>query len=106
MTLPGIFIHQCIMYAKENERLGRNASFHMYNTRNKNDLNIPYHRLKRTQQPVNYDSIVLYNKLPYHLKESTTNQLNIALKKILINNTFYSVQEFLDFSFSENKSAH
>lgn len=100
LTLPGIFIHKCIMHVKENSLLPRNSNYHEYNTRNKNNLSIPYHRLTRTQQPVNYTSVILYNKLPNQLKILTTNKLNIFLKELLIENTFYSIQDFLDFDFN------
>lgn len=98
MTLYGIFIYQCVLFIKQNNNL-THSSFHNYNTRNKNNPTIPYHRLSKTQQPLNHLAIKLFNKLPDYVKELPVNNLKRYLKQFLIEHPFYTIAEFFNHDF-------
>ncbi len=69
---------------------------HIYNTRFRNQLQFPIHRLKLFENIPHYMGLKLYNKLPSRLKELNLNQFKIVVKKLLIRKEYYHVNEFLD----------
>ncbi len=73
-----------------------NCNVHSYNTRRKMDVHVVRRRLKLSQKCISYSGGLYYNKLPDGLKVLTLNAFKIQLKKLLLNNPFYSFQEFFD----------
>lgn len=67
---------------------------HPYNTRNKNEV-IPAHRLKFFEKKPTYVGHKFLAFIPEHIKkESNFNKFKKILKDYLVNQAFYSVQEF------------
>jgi hypothetical protein len=73
---------------------------HGLHTRSKNHIFIPVANLTSVQKGITYSGIKIYNSLP----SSTLNHQNDRKKfknelyTYLLNNSFYSVREFLEFS--------
>lgn len=100
MTLPCIFIYNCLIFVKtDHHSFARNSEFHTYDTRNKNNLLIPHHRVTQTQQPINYLAIKLFNKLPNEIKSLPFSKFKTTIKVILVKYAFYSVREYENFKF-------
>ena len=100
LTLPCEYILSCILHANTHKHtLSRNSDYHDYSTRGRNDIRPQHCRLTRSQRSPLYMSITFFNKLPPNTRNLTNSVLKARLKKFLLKNSFYSVQEFLDCSF-------
>jgi len=75
-----------------------NIELHKINTRQKFDLHVPSVNLTNVQKDVHYSGITLFNSLPLGIKKvaHNTNKFKHELKKFLIKNSFYSVEEYID----------
>jgi len=62
------------------------------------DLHVPSANLTKIQKRVYYSGITLFNSLPLGIKKvaHNTNKFKNELKKFLIKNSFYSVEEYID----------
>lgn len=97
LTLPSVYILNCVKYVHCNpSEFPKNCDTHSINTRAKEAFKIPYHRLVKTQQGVDYWGVKLYNSLPTEIKKLPPKKFLSTLKQELIKHSFYSVQEFLD----------
>ena len=82
-----------------NEFLCNNYN-HDYETRKKNELLIPVHTLSVFERSPRYMGIKLYNKLPQKIKElNNITTFKNEVKKLLINNVYYEVKEYLETQF-------
>jgi hypothetical protein len=72
--------------------------FHSINTHHKLDLHVPLVNLSKVQKGVYYSGIKLFNSLPLSVTQVAhdLNKFKHKLKKFLILNSFYSVEEYLD----------
>ena len=72
---------------------------HGLHTRSKNQLFIPIANLTSVQKGITYPDIKIYNSLPSNILNLTNyrKQFKNELDKNLLNNSFYSVKEFLEF---------
>lgn len=96
LTMPCLHIYKCICFVRDNIHLFSNNDIHYHNTRNKSQLRIPQHRLTVFQQGAYYTCVSFYNKLPPAIKNlSSTNSFKHSLKSFLIENSFYSCNEYL-----------
>lgn len=69
---------------------------HEYNTRG-NDIRLPLPRLELYRLSPKYQGIRLYNLLPVEVKSmENIGQFKRALKNILTENVFYTVQEYVE----------
>jgi hypothetical protein len=98
LTAPNLYIYSLIMFIYNN--LGSftlNSSIHIFNTRSKNQLHLPTVNLSSIQKGVTYTSLRIFNALPSNLLQLQTNKFSFksALRKYLLANAFYSVDEFL-----------
>ena len=68
-------------------------------TRIKNQHFIPIANLTSVQKGITYPDIKIYNSLPSNILNLTNDrkQFKNELDKNLLNNSFYSVKEFLEF---------
>ena len=75
-----------------------NNSVHDINIRDKQKLYKPTVRLSAYQKSVYYNSIKVYNKLPNTLAELVSSKASFIkqLKRHLIDNPFYSLDEYLE----------
>jgi hypothetical protein len=73
---------------------------HGLHTRSKSKLFIPIANLTSVQKRITYPDIKIYNSLPSTVLNPTNDrkQYKNELDRYLLNNSFYSVKEFLEFS--------
>lgn len=65
------------------------------NDRNLNKLHVPLTKLKLVSSSPHFMAIKIYNKLPNSIKSiENANLFNNKLKMYLVNNCFYSLDEF------------
>jgi hypothetical protein len=66
----------------------------------KKDLHIPLVSLTKVQKGVYYSSVTLFNSLPPNIKQvaHNINKFKHKLRKFLIANSFYSVDEYFDWN--------
>ena len=72
---------------------------HDYQTRQRHQLDGLRHRLKRTQDTFPGKGVTLYNKLPKWITELSEVRFRVCVKRLLIENTFYSIEEYITHSF-------
>jgi len=76
-----------------------NAELYTINTRNSYNLHHPLPHLTKFQKGVHCAGIKLFNHLPTFIK-NTINDTKVfkkTLKKFLMVNSFYSIEEFINF---------
>ena len=71
------------------------SDFHVYDTRNRECLNIPYFRLTKCQNGPNFLAIKYFNALPVNVKNLPLPTFKKRIKDFLISEAFYSCEEFL-----------
>ena len=98
LTVPGLYILSCLKYVHSHkEKFTHNFDNHQYNTRNREQLQIPHHRLNISQQGVDYWGSKLYNKIPArNKKDENFNVFSSRVKQLLTTEVFYSITEFLE----------
>jgi hypothetical protein len=76
-----------------------NADLYSIKTRNSYNLYLPLPHLTKYQKGVYYAGIWLFNHLPTSIKNTAneTKVLKKTLKRFLRDNSFYSVDEFINF---------
>jgi len=76
-----------------------NADLYSIKTRNSHNLHLPLPHLTKYQKGVNYAGVWLFNHLPTSIKKTAneTKAFKKTLKKFLMDNSFYSVDEFINF---------
>jgi len=98
LTLASHYIFCLMRFLSSNLEIYKcNTSIHNLNTRHKLKLHVPAVRLTIYQKSVYCNSTHIYNNLPDDLAQlvSSRKHFLIQLKKYLINNPFYSVEEFI-----------
>ena len=85
--------------AKNRQLFTSNDSIHNIDTRHKLDLHVPSVKLTKVQKGVYYSGTILFNALPIHIKMVAYNikKLKQELKRFLLEKSFYSVKEYLDY---------
>jgi hypothetical protein len=87
------------MFVVKNRSLFKLISdIHGFRTRYDNDFHLPSAKLKLFQNGVLYSGIKTYNHLPKTIKELShdVKQFSLALKRFIISNPFYSLEEYFD----------
>ena len=101
MTVPALFIYQCLLYIKENfnlyEALG---SSHNYSTRNRDSLGLFRCNYRGTQKSFYYVSLKFYNALPLYIKLLPFLKFKKTINKLLTNNCIYDVDEYFEIDFN------
>lgn len=101
LTFPSIYILQSLLLIKKaSSNLLTNQDFHTYNTRFKHNLRPSRLRLKSSRNCTTYYGLHFFNTLPSNIRNLDFPKFKSAVKKILIDNAFYSTAEFLKFKFS------
>uniref|UniRef100_A0A1B6LG28 Reverse transcriptase domain-containing protein n=2 Tax=Graphocephala atropunctata TaxID=36148 RepID=A0A1B6LG28_9HEMI len=96
LTLPCLYIMQCLLYLRNNEdRTVLRNEIHSYNTRNSHLINLPPHRLSKSEKNPLYIASRFMNKLPVKMKILKDCSFKLKLHNFLLNNAFYSISEFL-----------
>lgn len=98
--MPSEYILTVAKIIHENKlKLKKNNETHEYNTRHKEDLKLPFHRLTTTQKYSDLWGVKVYNRLPDKMKNLPTRPFSNKLKSVLLRNAFYSMNEFLNYTF-------
>ena len=93
------YIYSILLFITKNkDQFSLNSHIHAINTRHKNNLYVPAANLTLYQKGVYYSGIKIFNHLPTTIKNlsSDRNKFQIALKKFLLNNSFYSLEEYFN----------
>lgn len=102
LTTPCVYILECLTYIRNNcDNYNVNRDYHSYSTRINNDFRINYLRLCKSRDSVNYYAPMCYNVLPERVRDLPPISFKRVMKTYLISKCFYSVQEFLNNSFSD-----
>lgn len=97
LTLPCLYISQLIMYIRSNEhQFLRNNDIHPHGTRNNHLIYHPFSRLNIGKNFPTYIGIKCYNKIDFFETNDSINACKYKLNRFLIENAFYSVDEFLN----------
>jgi hypothetical protein len=85
--------------AKNRQIFTSNQRIHNIGTRRKLDLHVLSVKLTKIQKGVYYSGTILFNALPIHIKQVAHNikKLKQELKRFLLEKSFYSVKEYLDY---------
>jgi len=98
LTFPCIYIFETLMFFKKNQNLFQNTrtGYVTNSLRPRNSLPIPRHFTDFFERNTKYACIKLYNSLPTFLKDiSSVTKFRSKLKQYLIDNEFYSVQDYV-----------
>lgn len=101
LPIACLYIWEIILFARSNlNNFLPNNFNHSYDTRAQNNLVIPIHNLSIYEKSPKYMAITLYNKLPNNIRQiSNLNNFKSSLRTFLLDNMFYSVEEFLQYIF-------
>jgi hypothetical protein len=97
LPLPSLYIFSLLRFVIKNKELFiTNEETHSCGTRHCADLHYPSVKLKQFQTAVHYMAVQLYNSLPTYIKTEINNAkvYELLLKKFLLTNSFYSLEEF------------
>jgi hypothetical protein len=89
-----------LFVAKNREDFIINSDIHPHNTRFNTNLHPSLARLTKYQKGAYYSGTKIYNCLPTRIKQLSgdVNKFKLALKKFLSAGSFYSIEEFLQWS--------
>lgn len=96
LTVPCTYIFQCLLYIKNNlnKYIARNE-IHSHETRYSNNIHQHFLRLNKTRDGTGYYGIIFYNALPPGVKLLNLNAFKLRIKRYLVINAFYTINEFL-----------
>jgi hypothetical protein len=98
LPLPCLYLYELLTFIKRNCCLfKKNSDIHDYATRQRNDFCIEQHRTSLYERGPRGAGIALYNRLPRGVSDLEEKQFCVMLRKILIENVFYSTGEFVDY---------
>jgi hypothetical protein len=89
-----------IIYGQKWEQFKSNFQIHRINTRHNNNLHYPTCNLTAFQKGTYYLGIKVFNRLPFSIKNTVHDmkQLKFALKRFLLLNPFYSLEEYFNYN--------
>jgi hypothetical protein len=99
LPLQSQYIYSILLcITKNKDQFFPNSHIHTINTRHDNNLYVPAANLTLYKKGVNYSGIKIFNHLPTTIKNLSDdkNKFQIALKKFLLNNSFYSLDEYFN----------
>ena len=98
LTAPCIYIYYTLVCIRNNiSDYSTGSAYHNHDTRRASDLRPVRFRLRRSA--VNSLPIALYNKLPENLRTLHASQFKRVIKSLLTEQAFYSVEEYLAYTF-------
>jgi len=100
LPLPYLYIFLLLRFVIKNKDLfTTNNEIHKFDTRQRNNLQIPSVSLKQFQTGIFYMGLKIYKSLSLHIKEESCNinKFLSLLKDFLSENSFYSLGDFYDF---------
>jgi len=99
MSLSSQYIFSLVKFLSRNLQLYTfNFTIHNYNTRYRIQLHKPSTALTLYQKGPYYESVRIYNKLPYNIAELILQNKGFLtnLKKYLLEKAYYSVEEYMN----------
>jgi len=97
LTAPSTYILEVLKRGKANlTAFEKKSDNHSHFTRQKNVLQATQAKLSTSQKGINFMGPKLFNKLPQRIKDLNYNTFVKKVKLLLLRQTFYSVQEFLE----------
>ena len=83
-----------------------NSLVHSINTRHCSDLYLPSAHLSKVQNGVYHTGIKVFNCLPPSIKGLSSNvrKFKSALKRFLLESSFFTIQEFFEWNLLSNPS--
>lgn len=101
VTVPGLYIYECISYFIEHCFSNRIKLTHVYDTRFKNNRTAIQHNLKLFEEKPSFMGEKFFFKLPKEIKDlydsenqASLKKFKVSLKLYLIENCFYNIGEF------------
>jgi len=87
-----------LFVAKNMDDFTINSDIRPYNTQSNTNLHPSLARLTKYKKRVYFSGIKIYNCLPRRIKQLSgdVNTIKLALKKFLLDGSFYSIEEFLE----------
>ena len=102
LTLPSVYILECLMHAKNNgEDYMISESIHNYSTRTNQHYRQPFLRLQRSRNGVNYWAVKFFNVLPAAIKCYPQKRFKATIKEFLVKKCIYSFEEFISCDFGD-----
>jgi len=101
LPVPYQYILSLMLFIIDNpNNFQTGVEIHGLHTRNKNQLFIPIANLKSVQKGITYSGIKIHISLPSSILnlKNDRKQFKNDFYRYLLNNSFYSVKEFLEFS--------
>ena len=97
LTVTSIYVLEVLCFInKQKGDLKKNCEMHKHNTRSKYDFHTQSRNTSLLQKSVLHIGARLYKHLPLRIKKlDNCNQFRKELKSILLNNTFYMLEEYL-----------
>ena len=100
LTLPCVFILECLIYIKLNiDKFSTHSQIHAYQTRHRNNIYQNYLRLTRSRDGAGYYCSKFYNKLPDQIKSLNFTAYKLTIKNYLKSKAFYNFEEYLQNDF-------
>lgn len=98
LTLPALVIYQVAVYVKENQAsYTKRGSGHSYHTRNRDKIAAVPRTLTKFSKTSHVMGPTVYNKLPNQITDSSSlTCFKLRLKRWLVEQTFYSFEEFVE----------
>lgn len=96
LTLPSLYILESVMFVRSHYNLFEKQDNSNRRTATQKPLIMPRPRLELYKRNCAYMTCKIYNNLPCFLLEKRGNMFNKALKEWLIDNCFYSIDEFFE----------
>lgn len=97
MTCVSVYIYKCLIFVQNNlDMYTKNSDNHGYNTRHILQLQPVRHSTTRYEKNLYYSALVIFNKLPLRIRSHiSTHKFKTNLKAYLLDNPFYSIEEYL-----------
>ncbi|KAG8242551.1 hypothetical protein J6590_063122 [Homalodisca vitripennis] len=96
LTLPCLYILEVALYCRSKCVLIRGSDIHSYETRGRESYRAEQHRTVASERLPSQAGVKFLNQLPEGLIQSDNlNQFKALLKRLLVSNAFYSVEEFM-----------
>lgn len=96
-TVYNLYIYHVLLYAKSNlDHFSYRQDIHSHNTRYKTRIEIPKHRLSKTSNSFKINAVTFFNRLPTSARTIPFQIFKKNIYEWLVNNPFYSIQEFLE----------
>jgi len=93
------YIFSVLLFVTKNkDQFQTNSKVHKINTRQTSDLYVPTANLTLYLKGVYYSGIRIYYHLPTAIKDLSgdKNKFKLALKRYLLHNSFYSLEEYFN----------